>query len=387
MAQALLSTERPASTGDAAAMLRAASEEGSRVRFEGGGTKIAWGRPTAAPDLVVSTGGLARTVEHNVGDLTAVVEAGVPLARAQEEFAAKGQMLALDPPETDASTIGGVIATGDSGPLRHRFGAGRDLVIGIKVALADGTVARAGGKVIKNVAGYDLAKLFSGSFGTLGLIAEVALRLHPRPAGTATAVLRGGDADAVAAAAARLSHAPLEELALDVAWDNGRGAVLCRFGGATPREQAEAALREGRKVTGLAEEIHDDDEELWREQRARQRSERGMVVRVSGLQSRLADILGAAERHGATLAGRAGSGLCWLGLEGREAAELVAAVADLRRELEPLPCVVLDAPEEVRAALDPWGPVDDRTLALMRRVKQRFDPQGSCNPGIFVGGI
>jgi glycolate oxidase FAD binding subunit len=110
-------------------------------------------------------------------------------------------------------------------------------------------------------------------------------------------------------------------------------------------------------------------------------------VRVSGLQSRLAEILRAAERRGATLAGRAGSGLCWLRLDDREPAEMVAAVEDLRRKLAPLPCVVLDAPEEVRVALDPWGPVDEVRLALMRRVKQRFDPRGICNPGIFVGGI
>ncbi|HMC06736.1 MAG TPA: FAD-binding oxidoreductase [Solirubrobacterales bacterium] len=387
MAQAVLRSERPASAPDAAALLRSASEEGRTVRFRGGGTKLGWGRLAPEPDLAVSTGGLERLVEHNVGDLTAVAEAGVALARAQEAFAAEGQMLALDPPAIDGSTIGGVIATGDSGPLRHRFGSPRDLIIGIKVALPDGTIAKAGGKVIKNVAGYDLAKLFSGAFGTLGLITEVALRLHPRPAAMATALLRGADPGALAAAAAALSHAPLEQLALDVSWAGGQGAVLSRFGGATAREQAEAALREGRDADGLTREVVDDDEQLWREQCARQRSQGGMVVRVSGLQSRLADILRAAEGHGATMAGRAGSGLCWLALDERESHEALAAVEDLRRELKPLRCVVLDAPEDVRAALDPWGPHDDRALALMRRVKQQFDPQGVCNPGIFVGGM
>jgi glycolate oxidase FAD binding subunit len=387
MAQAVLRSERPASAPDAAALLRSASEEGRTVRFRGGGTKLGWGCLAPEPDLAVSTGGLKRLVEHNVGDLTAVAEAGVALAHAQEAFAAEGQMLALDPPAIDGSTIGGVIATGESGPLRHRFGSPRDLVIGIKVALPDGTIAKAGGKVIKNVAGYDLGKLFSGSFGTLGLITEVALRLHPRPTGMATALLRGADPDALAAAAAALSHAPLEQLALDVSWTAGRGEVLSRFGGATAREQAEAALCEGRDVAGLARETVDDDEHLWREQRARQRSKGGTVVRVSGLQSRLADILHAAERHGATVAGRAASGLCWLALDERDPDEALAAVEDLRRELQPLRCVVLDAPEDVRAALDPWGPHDDRALALMRRVKAQFDPKGICNPGMFVGGM
>src|SRR5205823_9314568 len=132
------------------------------------------------------------------------------------------------------ATVGGVVAAADSGPLRHRYGGVRDLVVGITVALSDGTLARAGGKVIKNVAGYDLAKLFAGSFGTLGLIVEVAVRLHPRPARTVTAVGRGNDAAALAAGASAVAHAPLEPESLDVAWEGGAGAVLVRFGGADP---------------------------------------------------------------------------------------------------------------------------------------------------------
>ncbi len=137
-------------------------------------------------------------------------------------------MLALDPPlgGGDAATIGGIVATADSGPLRHRYGAPRDLVIGITVALSDGTVAKSGGKVIKNVAGYDLGKLFAGSFGTLGLILGVAVRLHPLPATRATALFRGDSPDALARTAAALAHAPLELEALDVRWERGRGAVL-----------------------------------------------------------------------------------------------------------------------------------------------------------------
>jgi glycolate dehydrogenase FAD-binding subunit len=387
MAQATARVESPASAADAASLLAAAAEETHAVRFRGGGTKLGWGRPAPDLDLTIETAGLERIVEHNVGDLTAIVEAGVPLAVAQEAFAAEGQMLALDPPPVEGATIGGVVAAGDSGPLRHRYGAIRDLVIGIEVALADGTVARAGGKVIKNVAGYDLGKLFSGSFGTLGMIVEVALRLHPRPAKTASLVLRGADAGALAEAATALAHAPVEQLALDFAWDGEGGAVMSRFGGATPREQAEAALAATSGLGGLEAEIVDDDEALWDEERARQRSETGTVVRVSGLQTRLAESLAAARDHGATLAGRAGSGLSWLALSEREPAEAVAAVEALRRELAPLDCVVLDAPAAVREALDPWGPVDEPALRLMRRVKERFDPRDVCNPGVFVGGI
>ncbi len=172
---------RPDTPEQAAELLRSLGEEGRPVHPRGGGTKD-WG-PVIEDAAVVETGGLARILEHNVGDFTAVLEAGVPLARAQAEFAEHGQMLAIDPAPHDAATVGGVMAANDSGPLRHRYGSMRDLVVGTTVALSDGTLARSGGKVIKNVAGYDLGKLFTGSFGTLGLIVRVAVRLHPLPAG------------------------------------------------------------------------------------------------------------------------------------------------------------------------------------------------------------
>ena len=182
---ATTSTQVPRTFEDAAAALAAATAAGQSVRIVGAGTKLGWGRAGASADVELQTTSLGQITEHNAGDLTATLEAGVPLALAQRTFATAGQMLALDPPLGGLSsagpgpTIGGVVATGDCGPLRHRYGAPRDLVVGATVALSDGTIAHAGGKVIKNVAGYDLAKLFSGSFGTLGLILSVNVRLHP----------------------------------------------------------------------------------------------------------------------------------------------------------------------------------------------------------------
>ena len=172
------------------------------VRPRGGGTKLGWGRVSDAAAADFDTRRLNRILEHNEGDFTAVLEAGVPLVEAQAAFGAAGQMLALDPPlgAGDAATIGGVMATNDSGPLRHRFGGVRDLVVGVTVVLSDGAIAKSGGKVIKNVAGYDLAKLFTGSFGTLGLIASVAVRLHPAPARTASLTARSDDPGALARA-------------------------------------------------------------------------------------------------------------------------------------------------------------------------------------------
>jgi glycolate oxidase FAD binding subunit len=369
----------PASRAELVAALRTAGENGASVRFRGGATKLSWAAAAGLePSLELSTVNLDSLVEHNAGDLTALLEAGVPLARAQASFAEAGQMLALDPPDGGA-TLGGIVASGDSGPLRARYGGVRDLVLGITVALSDGAVAKAGGKVIKNVAGYDLAKLFAGSFGTLGAILEVAVRLHPMPPATATAAGRTGDPAALGRAASALAHAPLELTGLDVRWERGSGALLARFGGVAPHPQAEAAERLMRE-TGLETEIVEEDEALWRAQRQGQRARGGAsdtVVRVSALQTDLPELLEAAERHRAALVGRAGLGLSWLRLEGDPG----AAVAELRRDFR---AVVLDAPAEVRERVDPWGPRDTSALALMRRVKERFDPAGVCAPGVLV---
>jgi glycolate oxidase FAD binding subunit len=249
------------------------------------------------------------------------------------------------------------------------------------VALPDGTVARAGGKVIKNVAGYDLAKLFAGSFGTLGAIAEVAVRLHPmRP--TASAEGHGEDPAKVVAAAQALAHSRLEAQALDIAWRGGRGGVLVRFAGAEAEPQAEAAQRKLEQA-GLESSVMHDDAAAWEAQRAAQRGD--LVVRVSAVQSQLGDVLRMAEELGGGMVGRAALGICWVSLPADAGLD---GVRRLRSELGPTPCVVLDAPEEVRAEVDPWG-VDPGSGAveLMRRTKARFDPNGVCSPGVFAGGI
>jgi glycolate oxidase FAD binding subunit len=370
-------TETPGSAQEAAALLRASE----RVRIRGGGTRSGWGHVTPAPDVVLLTAGLDSVVEHNEGDLTAVLQAGVPLRAAQEGFAAAGQMLALDPPGAPDSTVGGVFATGDSGPLRHRYGAARDLIVGVTVALPEGSVAKAGGKVIKNVAGYDLSKLFTGAFGTLGLIAQVAVRLHPRPPQALTARGIGDDADGLAAAASALAHRPLEAECLDVAWSDGRGAVLARFGGATAERGAETSATVLREH-GCEADVVEDDAALWQRQREHQRSTGATVVKVSGLPADLPKALRAADALGGTLVGRAALGLWWITLPGG-----AEAVQKLRAALTPAPCVVADAPEDVRNAVDPWHSDAAEPLVLLRRVKQQFDPAGVCNPGLYVGGI
>jgi glycolate oxidase FAD binding subunit len=363
------------SAEEVAATLADAASARRTVRVRGNGTKLAWGNAVDGFDVEIPTAGLAGIREHNEGDFTVIAGAGTRLADLQEQVREAGQRLALDPPGDDA-TLGGIVATADSGPLRHRFGGPRDLVLGITLALPDGTVARAGGKVIKNVAGYDLGKLSAGAYGTLGVICEVSLRLHPVPVATASAVLRADDPDTLAAAASKLAHAPFEHLALDVAWHAGRGAVLARFAGSSAEDQARHAAQ------AVGGEVEADDADHWEKHRAHQRGD--LVVRVSTVQTRLAEVLRVAEGLGGRVVARAGLVIAWIALPPEAGAEGVEA---LRSRLAPAPCVVTDAPADVRAAVDPWGAVDPGTLGLMRRVRERFDPGRTVNPGVYVGGL
>ncbi|HEY1523855.1 MAG TPA: FAD-binding oxidoreductase [Solirubrobacteraceae bacterium] len=375
---------RPRSTEEVASELARTSAAGQAVRITGAGTKLAWGRADGHYDTLLCTGELGRIREHNAGDLTAVLEAGVPLAEAQERFASAGQMLALDPwlGAERRATVGGVLATADSGPLSHRYGSPRDLVLGMTVVLADGTVSRSGGQVIKNVAGYDVAKLFCGSFGTLGVIASVNVRLHPLPQSTATAIAQTGDPALLASAARGLAVAPLELEALDLAWENGTGRLLARCGGASAEPRARRAASVMSQASLTQAEVVDDDDALWETQRAGQRSSDGVVIRVAARPTRLGDVLGAARSSGGRVVARAALGQSFVTVEPEAAQALVADLPD------GAPWMLLDAPEAVRAALDPWGPTAPQAaIELMHRVKVRFDPSRTCNPGLFVGGI
>ena len=352
-------------------MLRSLGEEGKAVRPRGGGTKP-WGPAIDAVEL--ETGGLDRILEHNVGDFTAVLEAGVPFADAQAAFAEHGQMLALDPALNGAATVGGVMAANDSGPLRHRYGSLRDLVVGSTVALSDGTLARSGGKVIKNVAGYDLAKLFTGSLGTLGLIVRIAVRLHPLPTATASAVGASDDTERLGEAAVALARHPLEADCLDVDWRDGAGRLLVRFGSGAAPDQA-AATVERMQAAGLEQcEVVEDDDELWMTQRVRQRG--ACILKVSGLATDLPAVC----RAGGAVVGRPALGLFWLSLPPD-----AEAVATARELLAPRACTLLDAPPELRA--DAWAQPEAGALAVMARIKERFDPARIFRPGTFVGGI
>jgi glycolate dehydrogenase FAD-binding subunit len=257
----------------ASSALATANAEGARLRI---GTDL-------------TTGGLDRILEHEEGDLTCTVEAGVRLSSLNAALARAGQRCSLDPPGDP--TVGALLATNASGPLRHRFGAPRDLVLGVTLVLADGTIANAGGKVVKNVAGFDLARLVCGSHGRLALIARASFRLHPLPGAARTLVVESGDTAGVAAA---LLRSQLQPSALDVL-HSGRVAVL--FEGS---ERAVAAQFDAARSLVGGEESADG---IWDDSRARQGAARGRVRFSPGdLASALADLDEAVVRPAAGVA-------------------------------------------------------------------------------------
>ena len=275
-------------------------DSGGSVLFRGAGTKMSWAGRPRDPDLVLETGGLDRLLDHNPADMTASAQAGMPLRVLQDRLGEAGQWLALDPPtEPDGATLGGLLATGDSGPRRLRYGALRDLVIGVTLVLPDGTVARAGGHVIKNVAGYDLSKLMYGSLGTLGLIAEVVLRLHPLPETSATVVAASTVQEATARSVDLLAS-PLAPTAIDWVGDprGASGRLAVRFEGSAAGVAAQTtALRKRLEATEVL--VDTDEAALWRANASAHRAESEQSTAFAGtLPTRLTDVAAALAERG-----------------------------------------------------------------------------------------
>lgn len=364
----------PGSAEEAAAVLRVAAAHDLAVVALGAGTKQDWGLPPRRLDLVIDTTRLIGVVEHAAGDLVAVVRAGTPLSSLNAKLAAAGQQLALDAPLAGA-TVGGTVAVNDSGPRRMLYGSVRDLLIGITVVRADGVVARSGGKVVKNVAGYDLGKLMTGSYGTLALIAECAFRLHPIPAARAYVTRRMAPASAgPALTAMRKSQVAPSAVEIDAPPD-GDCEVLVHLEGTATGVDARAATT----AKLLDGEVAPSPPPWWGERPWRS----GDVGIKLGLPlSRVPAVLRAAD--GVAVRGSAGAGVLYAGLPGDSDPESVARlVAALRTAAEH--AVVLTAPPAIRDQLDMWGPV--KGLGLMRRVKEQFDPHARLAPGRFAGGI
>jgi len=382
----------PGSVDEISAVMKLAHGEGLAVCPRGGGTKTDLGAPPRSVDLVLDMGRMDEIIEHVPGDQVVRVQAGVKLETLQEKLAEADQMLALDPPERGA-TLGGVVATNASGPRRFRYGTVRDLIIGITVVLADGTVAKAGGKVVKNVAGYDLGKLFTGSLGTLGVIADCNFRLHPHPESARTVAVEVETPQAARDAAQAIVHSQVEATAIELHWDGETKLVSVLLesipGGIEAKEErARFVLEPLGEVRTLSDEEGGNLGPLDPPPAADD-----VAVKISAppaeLAAALESVLDAAERRnvGARFTGHAGTGVTFAGLSGEEGAlvEVVGEVRDIwtRRGGS---VVVRSGPLSFKEKVDVWGPAGDYG-GLLRRVKEKFDPGYAMNPGRFVGGL
>ena len=369
---------RPTSVAEVVEVLRAAAADGRTVVPVGGGSKTSWAAPPTSCDLLLDTTGLDRVVEHVAGDLVVVAEAGVRLADLQSALGGAGQLLGLDPAEAGA-TLGGVVSANASGPRRLRYGTVRDLLIGTTVVLADGTVASSGGKVVKNVAGYDLGKLYTGAHGSLGVVVSTTWRLHPVPPARRVLVLDLADAAEAGPLVARLTSSTLTPTAVELlgsAGGPGRLVVVFESIAESVRAQAEAAR------TLLGGGSLDDDVPAGFG--ARPGGAEDVLLRLAHVRSGLPQVL-AALPAGAQVAASAATGVTYAAVPAATAAD---ALPRLRSDLAAHDgsAVLLRAPDGVRDALDHWGPVGD-ALGLMTRVKDRFDPERRLSPGRFVGGL
>ncbi len=369
---------RPRTTEEVSTLLRACHGRGLTVVARGNGSKLAWGRPPECCDVVLDTTGMDALVEHSRGDLIATAGAGMPLARLQSLLAEGGHQLVVDDPL--GSTLGGAVATNLSGPRRMWTGAIRDLVIGVKYVRADGVVARAGGKVVKNVAGYDIAKMLTGSFGTLAVITEVTVRLHPLPEASRWVTVDVAP-ERLPGALSLVVHSQLVPHALEVhAVPDGAVQVSALLEGSpdgvTARAEALAAQLDGALVSATPPE-------WWGRLPAGD-----LLLKATARLSGVPQLVAHASSLGFTVSGSAGTGVLYAadpgGTPGLPAPAVVQSLRTLSTELGGS-TVVLEAPADVKPQLDSWGPVP--AIDLMRRVKHEFDQARMLAPGRFVGGI
>ena len=369
---------RPTSVAEVAEVMRAAAGDGLTVVPVGAGTKTSWAAPPSSCDLLLDTTGLDRVVEHVAGDLVVIAEAGVRLGDLQQQLGEHGQLLGLDPPEAGA-TLGGIVSANASGPRRLKYGTARDLLIGTTVVLADGTVASAGGKVVKNVAGYDLGKLYTGAHGSLGVIVSTTWRLHPVAPARRVVVVELAEAAQAGPLAVRLTRSTLTPSLVELVGTAGGAArLVVAFESIAESVQAQAST--AIELLGGGTASDDVPEDLGR----RPGGPDDVVLRIAHLPTALPDVL-AALPAGSPVSASAATGVTYAAVPGAQAADVLPA---LRAAIAPFDgtAVVLSAPDAVRDGLDHWGPVGD-ALDLMRRVKERFDPERRMSPGRFVGGL
>jgi len=380
----------PGSAQEVAKVLQYCSSAGVAVIPRGGGSKLALGNRPQKADLILSTERLNRVVEHVWGDMTVVVEAGCTIEGIQNAVKQHGQRLALDPLWPERCTVGGLIATAESGTLRIRYGAVRDLVLGVEVALPDGSLIKVGGKVVKNVAGYDLTKLVIGSLGTLGVITRAVFRLHPVPVATATySTLLSNAPEAAKLVLALLdSHVIYTGLQLRATRPD-HIALDVRLEG-IPESLQDQFAKLGKVATGFT--FTESPAEVWdARQKLFANAAGAAVAKCSVLPSQLGALCEAvfrqAKQSAATIVAQ-GTGIADVRFEAADAKALPRILDDIRAELWALDgtLVVQQCPPAIKESLDVWGALKD-ALPLMQEIKGKFDPARTLNPGRFVGAI
>jgi glycolate oxidase FAD binding subunit len=386
----------PVDAAMAGDMLRWADTERVAVVPRGGGTKL----HHVENGVLLSTARLTTGIDHCAGDLTAVLPAGATLASVNATLGRERQWLTLDPARASRATIGGIVATNDSGPRRHRFGAPRDLIIGIEMVLVDGRKAKAGGRVVKNVAGYDLSRLMCGSFGSLALITSATFKLSPIAPASRTVVIAVPAVAVLGDLLRDITEAPITPSACEI--DGPPMRLLVRFDStdlsAEHQATATVALAE-RRGARAAVMTGEEESGLWRVQESALWESQGTLIRIATLPSELPAMLeqvarlSEARSVACRLGGRAALGVVFVRLSGHGDTH-PSIVADLRRASRQTTApaarnasvVVLEAESVVRLAIDVWGDVGD-ALPIMKSIKARFDPHGTLSAGRGPGGL
>jgi glycolate oxidase FAD binding subunit len=345
--------------------------------------------PPSRLNLVIETTGLNRVVEYEPADLTVTVEAGTRFAELQRILGEQGQFLALDPPVSADATVGGVIATNASGPLRFAYGTARDLVIGTRVANPNGTLTRAGGRVVKNVAGYDLNKLYIGSLGTLAIIVELSFKLAPIP--PSTGIVRGqfGASAGPREVINKVVHSPLSPLTIELL---GSREAVFRVGG-----YPQTVERQVRDLSSLIAEnggsVLETPDSFWKTlslERVDAR-QRDVVLKAAAPISTSVTLVELLEKYLSGLEpmvwAHAGSGVAFAACNAPTSAESLVAA---RKEVVALGAnaslVIERCPTMLKHAIDVWGDPGP-SVGLMRALKAKLDPNNTLNPGRYVGGI
>jgi glycolate oxidase FAD binding subunit len=381
----------PVTADEIAAILIEANRARRPVVVRGNGTKTGWSGAHLKDGQELSTRALNRVIAHRHGDLTATVEAGAVLDDVNRELARHGQWIPLDPNWSDRATIGGIVSANDSGPRRHRYGGPRDLIIGVEIARADGVRAKAGGIVVKNVAGYDLARLMTGSFGSLAVVLEATFKLYPLAARSSTAVIDVPDASTARAIVRQLDASQLTPTAVEIQSPPMR--LLIRFESTASSVEAQsartvslAAEYGGRAV--LADAL--EEEALWKAHRELPWSGDGAVVKVTMLPNDLASVVGAIAARSSPeafrITGRAGLGVLIVALNGPLQSQVETIQALRNRPARTGSATVLRGSDALKSTVGVWGPKGD-AFNIMQGLKRAFDPNEILNPGAGPHGI